>query len=43
VSASCIDGDTAAAQVAYLKLPVSDRAQMRTRCSRYGIALSDTL
>lgn len=41
VSASCIDGDSAAAQASYVKLPPADQAQMRIRCARYGIAFSD--
>lgn len=42
VSASCMEGDAAAAQASYRKLPPGDQAQMRTRCSRYGVSLSDT-
>ncbi|HEX3479517.1 MAG TPA: hypothetical protein VHT91_31050 [Kofleriaceae bacterium] len=38
VSASCIDGDTAAAQASFAKLPPPDQAQMRVRCARYGVA-----
>jgi hypothetical protein len=41
VSASCLDGDTAAAQASFVKLPPADQEQMRVRCSRYGIALTD--
>lgn len=37
VSATCISGDTAEAQKAYVLLPVSDREQMKTRCGRYGV------
>lgn len=42
VSASCIDGDTGVAQTSYAKLPPSDQAQMRVRCSRYGVSFADT-
>jgi hypothetical protein len=41
VSASCIDGDAAAALASYAKLPPADQAQMRTRCARYGVAFPD--
>jgi type IV secretory pathway VirB10-like protein len=41
VSSSCIDGDTPVAQKNYLLLPESDRAQMRTRCERYGVTFKD--
>jgi type IV secretory pathway VirB10-like protein len=41
VSASCIDGDTPLAQKNYLLLPEADRAQMRTRCERYGVTFKD--
>jgi len=41
VSASCIDGDTAAAQTSFAKLPAPDQAQMRVRCARYGVAFPD--
>jgi len=41
VSASCIDGDGAAAQAYYAKLPPSDQDQMKVRCGRYGIAFGD--
>ncbi len=41
VSADCITGDTAEAQANYLRLPVADRAQMRTRCDRYGVDLKE--
>lgn len=37
VSAACIDGDSAAAEASFVKLPPADQAQMRTRCLRYGI------
>ena len=39
VSVACIDNDAGAAQAAYQQLPAPDQAQMRTRCSRYGIDL----
>jgi len=39
VSATCISGDTAEAQKAYVLLPKSDREQMKTRCGRYGVNL----
>lgn len=41
VSASCIEGDSAAAQTAYARLPVRDQEQMRIRCARYGIAFAE--
>ena len=41
VSASCIDGDSAEAQKRYLELPPGDRAQMRTRCDRYGVTFTE--
>src|SRR5262249_43076157 len=41
VSASCIDGDSPAAQFHYAKLPPHDQEQMRIRCARYGIAFAD--
>jgi hypothetical protein len=41
VSASCIDGDAAAAQFYYARLPVADQDQMRVRCARYGVAFGD--
>lgn len=37
VSAACIDGDAADAQKHYAMLPSGDKAQMKTRCDRYGI------
>lgn len=37
VSASCIDGDNAAAQTHYTNLPPNDQEQMKIRCARYGI------
>jgi len=42
VSASCQDGDTASAQTHFRNLPLSDQAQMRTRCSRFGVTFPDT-
>jgi hypothetical protein len=41
VTASCIAGDTADAQKAYLILPKFDREQMKTRCGRYGVTFDD--
>lgn len=41
VSSSCIDGDTTEAQKRYLELPPADRAQMRTRCDRYGVTFTE--
>jgi hypothetical protein len=41
VSASCIDGDSTEAQKRYLELPPPDRAQMRTRCDRYGVTFTE--
>ena len=41
VSASCIAGDNAEAQAAYVELPNPDREQMRTRCARYGATFTD--
>jgi hypothetical protein len=41
VSASCIAGDTADAQAAYVLLPDFDREQMRTRCARYGVSFTE--
>lgn len=41
VSANCIAGDSAIAQDHYVKLPAFDRGQMKTRCDRYGVTLTD--
>ena len=41
VSSECIAGDSAEAQKYFAQLPVDDRAQMRTRCDRYGVTLKD--
>lgn len=41
VSSSCILGDSALAQQHYLSLPPADRAQMRTRCERYGVSFNE--
>ena len=41
VSSECIAGDAAEAQKYFAQLPASDRAQMRTRCDRYGVTLKD--
>src|SRR6185436_9743663 len=38
-SIACIEGDSKEAKLRYLGLPDADRAQMRTRCRRYGIVL----
>jgi len=41
VSASCINGDTAEAQSAYVQLPPRDREQMRTRCARVSVSFTE--
>lgn len=41
VSSECIAGDSAEAQKYFAQLPAADRAQMRTRCDRYGVTLKD--
>jgi len=41
VSSECIAGDAAEAQKYFAQLPAGDRAQMRTRCDRYGVTLKD--
>jgi len=41
VSSSCIDGDVAVAQKYYPQLPKFDREQMKARCDRYGVTLTD--
>lgn len=41
VSSECIAGDGAEAQKYFSQLPEADRAQMRTRCDRYGVTLKD--
>jgi hypothetical protein len=41
VSSSCIDGDVAIAQKYYPNLPKFDREQMKVRCDRYGVTLTD--
>jgi len=41
VSASCISGDTAEAQAAFVQLPKPDREQMKTRCARYGVSFTE--
>lgn len=41
VSAACIESDAAEAQKHYNLLPVADRAQMRTRCSKYGVTFTE--
>ncbi|MDX2088007.1 MAG: hypothetical protein SFX73_09160 [Kofleriaceae bacterium] len=41
VSSACIEGDSVVAQTHYLKLPPTDREQMRTRCGRYGVSFNE--
>jgi hypothetical protein len=41
VSSECIAGEANEAQKYFAQLPVDDRAQMRTRCDRYGVTLKD--
>jgi hypothetical protein len=41
VSSSCIDGDMAVAQKYFPQLPKFDREQMKSRCDRYGVTLTD--
>ena len=41
VSSECIAGDAGEAQKYFTALPPADRAQMRTRCDRYGVTLKD--
>ncbi len=41
VSSSCIDGDVAVAQKYFPQLPKFDREQMKVRCDRYGVTLTD--
>ncbi len=41
VSSDCILGDNAEAQKHYQLLPPGDRAQMRTRCERYGVTFPE--
>jgi hypothetical protein len=41
VSSSCIDGDTAVAQKYFPQLPKFDRDQLKARCDRYGVTLTD--
>jgi len=41
VSSSCIDGDVAIAQKYFPTLPKFDREQMKVRCDRYGVTLTD--
>jgi hypothetical protein len=43
VSSHCIEGDGPEAQKSYNLLPDRDRAQMRTRCDRYGVTFTDPL
>lgn len=41
VSSHCIEGDQAAAQQWYEKLPEFDRQQMTKRCSQYGVTFKE--
>jgi len=41
VSAACVESDGPEAQKHYDLLPAGDRAQMRTRCSKYGVTFTD--
>jgi hypothetical protein len=41
VSASCIMGDNAEAQEAFVLLPQFDREQMKTRCARHGVSFTE--
>jgi hypothetical protein len=41
VSAACIENDATEAQKHYNLLGKADREQMKTRCSRYGVAFTD--
>jgi hypothetical protein len=41
VSTSCIMGDNAEAQEAFLQLPQFDREQMKTRCARHGVSFTE--
>ncbi len=41
VSSECIAGDAGEAQKYFTQLPEADRAQMRTRCDRYGVTFKD--
>ena len=41
VSSHCIEGDQAAAQQYYEKLPEFDRQQMTKRCSQYGVTFKE--
>lgn len=41
VSASCIMGDAAEAQEAFVQLPRPDREQMKIRCARHGVSFTD--
>ena len=41
VSSHCIEGDQAAAQTYYDKLPEFDRQQMTKRCLTYGVSFKD--
>ena len=41
VSSECIAGDATEAQKYFTQLPAADRAQMRTRCDRYGVTFKE--
>jgi len=41
VSSSCIDGDVAVAQKYFPSMPKFDREQMKVRCDRFGVTLTD--
>lgn len=41
VSTSCMTGETEEAQRAFLLLPETDRAVMRTRCARYNVSFRE--
>jgi len=41
VSAACVESDGPEAQKHYDLLPAGDRAQMRTRCTKYGVTFTD--
>ena len=41
VSSACFEGDSALAQEWYVQLPKPDRMQMKQRCDRSGVALTE--
>jgi hypothetical protein len=41
VSSACFEGDSALAQEWYVQLPKPDRLQMKQRCDRNGVALTE--